>query len=191
MNELFGFSGRIGRGPWWLGQLLNSLGWAIGLMFAAEAIKDTGSGLYWILAAGSIIMAVWINLSGTVQRYHDRGKSGFWFFINLIPLIGWIIFFVELAFFPGTPGANRYGPPPGAGGVPAGKSVQNDPADDFDADTLIAKYKAEKLQAGSVAIGRQADLLAARPARHGSSWQAGGQETRSGFGQRSFGKRSG
>jgi uncharacterized membrane protein YhaH (DUF805 family) len=162
MDSFFGFSGRIGRGQWWLGQLLNCLGWAIGLMFAAEATKDTGRGLLWMLAGASIVLAVWINLSGTVQRYHDRGKSGFWFFINLIPLIGFIIFFVELAFFPGTDGSNRYGPPPGS------ESKRNNAREaegDFepgDADALIARHKAERPSGNSALSNKSAATTATR-----------------------------
>jgi hypothetical protein len=106
-------------------------------------------------------------------------------------LIGFIIFFVELAFFPGSPVANRYGPPPGAGGVPARKFAHGDPGDDFDADALIAKYQADKGQGNSISTGRQASHAAARPVQHSSWPQAGGQEPRPAFGQRSFGKRSG
>jgi uncharacterized membrane protein YhaH (DUF805 family) len=32
--------------------------------------------------------------------------------IVLIPLVGIIWFLVELGFLPGTPGPNRFGPPP-------------------------------------------------------------------------------
>jgi uncharacterized membrane protein YhaH (DUF805 family) len=100
MKELFGFSGRIGRRQYWTGQIFTTSLWAIGLIYAGEAAMGTRSELYWIVMAGSAVLAVWINLSSTIQRYHDRGKSGFWLFIILVPLVGFVILFVELAFFP-------------------------------------------------------------------------------------------
>ncbi len=45
----------------------------------------------------------------TVKRYHDRNKSGWWAWLVLIPVIGWLWQLVELGFFAGTPKANRYG----------------------------------------------------------------------------------
>ena len=47
-----------------------------------------------------------------IKRWHDRDKSGWWMLIVLIPLVGLIWFLVELGFLPGTPGPNRFGPPP-------------------------------------------------------------------------------
>jgi len=46
-----------------------------------------------------------------VRRLHDVGKSGWWIFIALIPLIGWIWQFV-LTVIDGQPCENRYGPNP-------------------------------------------------------------------------------
>jgi uncharacterized membrane protein YhaH (DUF805 family) len=47
-----------------------------------------------------------------IKRWHDRDKSGWWMLILLIPIVGAIWFLVELGFLPGTPGPNRFGPPP-------------------------------------------------------------------------------
>jgi uncharacterized membrane protein YhaH (DUF805 family) len=33
-----------------------------------------------------------------VKRWHDRGKHGYWVFINLIPLVGPIWALIELGF---------------------------------------------------------------------------------------------
>ena len=51
------------------------------------------------------------NLSKSIRRLHDTGRTGWWILIGLIPLIGWIvllIFYLEK----GDPGDNEYGPPP-------------------------------------------------------------------------------
>ncbi len=46
-----------------------------------------------------------------IRRLHDTDRSGWWWLIGIIPIIGWIILIFFLAS-PGTPGENRYGPPP-------------------------------------------------------------------------------
>jgi uncharacterized membrane protein YhaH (DUF805 family) len=121
MNLLFGFSGRIGRGQWWLGQLA-----IVGVLFlggmlivmgagtsAVDQIAANGSVLLVVLA--TIVLAVWINLACTVKRFHDRDKSGFWVLIIFVPYIGGIWQIVECGFLSGSPGSNNYGPPPGTG----------------------------------------------------------------------------
>ena len=119
MSNFFGFSGRIGRGTYWLSQLIVVL--IVSLVIAAAFVlaKDnrtsgndnTGSFLS-ILIIG-ILLNIAINVSVIVKRYHDRGKSGFWFWIVLLPF-GGIWQFIELGFVPGDEGENHYGPPPGS-----------------------------------------------------------------------------
>lgn len=45
------------------------------------------------------------------RRLHDIGKSGGWFFISLVPLVGWIILLVFLCK-DSEPGDNAYGSNP-------------------------------------------------------------------------------
>ncbi len=46
------------------------------------------------------------------KRWHDRGKSGWWSLIGLIPVIGGLWMLIELGFLKGTGGANQYGADP-------------------------------------------------------------------------------
>ena len=46
------------------------------------------------------------------KRWHDRGKSGWWTLIGLVPIIGGIWLLVELGFLRGTEGPNQYGNDP-------------------------------------------------------------------------------
>jgi uncharacterized membrane protein YhaH (DUF805 family) len=121
MDLLFGFSGRIGRLQWWLGQLAIVVLLIVGAVFifgvaaadptpagAMEAI--TGSGISGALVILTIlVLTTWINIATTVKRFHDRNKSGLWFLIVFIPYIGAIWQIVECGFLSGTPGANNYG----------------------------------------------------------------------------------
>ena len=47
----------------------------------------------------------------TVRRLHDIDRSGWWMLINLIPMIGLLVFIYWMTR-PGTEGANRFGAPP-------------------------------------------------------------------------------
>ncbi|WNW14053.1 DUF805 domain-containing protein [Pseudomonas sp. DTU_2021_1001937_2_SI_NGA_ILE_001] len=51
------------------------------------------------------------NLSFTIRRLHDTDLSGWWFLINYVPLVGPFIS-LWLMLQAGTPGDNRFGPPP-------------------------------------------------------------------------------
>jgi uncharacterized membrane protein YhaH (DUF805 family) len=51
------------------------------------------------------------GLSVQVRRLHDIDRSGWWYWLFLIPIVGWIILLVWNCKR-GTPGPNRYGPDP-------------------------------------------------------------------------------
>lgn len=53
-----------------------------------------------------------------VRRLHDTGRSGWWFFINFIPLIGPIVGLVFL-LLDGNIGTNKYGEDPKQNEYPA------------------------------------------------------------------------
>ncbi|GKY86303.1 DUF805 domain-containing protein [Sinisalibacter aestuarii] len=55
------------------------------------------------------------GISVAVRRLHDRDKSGWWYWLVLIPLVGIIILIVWFAT-EGTSGPNRYGEDPLGGG---------------------------------------------------------------------------
>ncbi|MGZ6041843.1 MAG: DUF805 domain-containing protein [Asticcacaulis sp.] len=54
------------------------------------------------------------TLAMIVRRLHDRNKSGMWAVFVLVPVLGQLWMVWELGLMPGTPGNNRYGPPPRA-----------------------------------------------------------------------------
>ena len=65
----------------------------------------------WIGYLVYIIVGMWITITISIKRFHDRGKSGWWILIMFIPLIGPLWWLIELGFFRGDPGPNAYGPP--------------------------------------------------------------------------------
>jgi len=135
MELLFGFSGRIGRGQWWLAQLailvviiaFVGIIAAVAQPNASDSLDNVGMGIVLLVGAG-VVLIVWINIASTVKRFHDRDKSGFWFFIVFVPYIGSLWQLVECGCLPGSTGTNNYGPPPGSGG----SSVYGDLSDELD-----------------------------------------------------------
>ena len=64
------------------------------------------------LLGGIYTLAVLIpSIAVSVRRLHDTDRSGWWFLINGIPLIGVIVFLVFTGQ-DGTPGDNQYGSSP-------------------------------------------------------------------------------
>lgn len=126
IQKFFGFQGRIGRGTWWLAQVVGipiiyivGISLMAGLVAASPAETAEELNLAWggsmiLVLVAAFIIGVWINFSSTIQRYHDRGKSGFWSLMLLVPFIGGIWVFIECGFCSGEDGTNQWGPPPGA-----------------------------------------------------------------------------
>ncbi len=105
------FSGRSRRMEYWYFVLFNII---VAIVLAGiDALLGTFSSSSSIgLLSGIYGLAVIIpSLAVTVRRLHDIDRSGWWIFINLIPLIGAIVLLV-FAVSEGTAGNNRYGPSP-------------------------------------------------------------------------------
>lgn len=106
MKKLFSFDGRISRSAYW------GLSVAIVVVFfIMSLLLSSESGGLVLLAAIGMILLVLISLATQVKRWHDRNKSGAWFFITFIPIVGPLWSLVELGFLAGTDENNQYGPP--------------------------------------------------------------------------------
>jgi uncharacterized membrane protein YhaH (DUF805 family) len=124
LRILFSPFGRIGRLAYWMASIFSfvALYAVVGLTSllpqpnTQAAAFDAHAGEYvflMILCLLVLILNFWWSIAISVKRWHDRGKSGLWYLINFIPLIGAIWQFVECGLLPGEPGVNRYGPPQG------------------------------------------------------------------------------
>jgi uncharacterized membrane protein YhaH (DUF805 family) len=112
----FGADGRIGRATYWLGWLILYGASFVGLLGVGvvDAIVRAilgPSGVWFGIVVIALYFAVLLvaNLSLWCKRWHDRGKSGWWSLIIVIPILGALWIVVELGFLPGTPGPNPYG----------------------------------------------------------------------------------
>jgi len=101
------FGGRARRKEYWMFVLFNML-----FVFAALVV-DYILGTFPLLYVLYILGIILPSIAVTVRRLHDVGKSGWWYFIVLIPIIG-AIWLLVLLCTDGTPGANSYGPSPKA-----------------------------------------------------------------------------
>ena len=101
------FDGRARRKEYWMFVLFN-------ILFAfAAVIVDYVVGTFPLFYAVYILGVIIPGIAVTVRRLHDTGKSGWWYFIVLIPIIGGIWLLVLLCT-DGTADANSYGPSPKA-----------------------------------------------------------------------------
>jgi len=125
MQNLFSFSGRLNRAKFWLILIATDLvmfvvfgvlavmGGSSMDMAADGSMPTIGGGIVGgIVALLVFVAAVWIGLAVGVNRYHDRGKTGWWVLIALVPVIGGLWYLIECGFLRGTVGPNIYGPDP-------------------------------------------------------------------------------
>jgi uncharacterized membrane protein YhaH (DUF805 family) len=113
-------SGRVGRGMWWLSQLVAAVTIGGGCL---AILGTTGNSTAMFLAGLAMVLGCWCNIVVSIKRYHDRNKSGWWYFVIMIPLVGGLWQLIELGFCSGDDGENNYGLPGGNGG---NKKVRDD-----------------------------------------------------------------
>ncbi len=114
------FNGRARRAEYWYFTLVNVLiilpFYIIGFVGAASdssAIAMLGFAVYGIAALGLLVP----GLAVAVRRLHDLNKSGWYYFIALIPIIGGIILLVWFCT-DGNRFTNNYGDDPKNPGTP-------------------------------------------------------------------------
>ncbi|MCH8184619.1 MAG: DUF805 domain-containing protein [Chloroflexi bacterium] len=105
------FNGRARRKEYWYFFLFSSIiGWVLLVIDAVIGTFSAEAGIG--LLSGIYTMAVLIPHIGVlVRRLHDTDRSGWWWLIGLIPLIGIVVLFVFLVQ-DSKPGENRYGSNP-------------------------------------------------------------------------------
>ena len=116
LNNYATFSGRARRSEFWFFALFNMI-FAIVAMGIDNVLGTTIKMGYGVsLPYGYIyliyVLAVFIpGLSVSVRRLHDVGKSGWMYFIVLIPIIG-AIWLLVLFFTDSQVGSNKWGENP-------------------------------------------------------------------------------
>jgi uncharacterized membrane protein YhaH (DUF805 family) len=100
-SNMFQFNGRASRSAfWWYGSLIFIIYVILAAIFG-DAVKVTALVyVVWLLAALA-------SVGVAVRRLHDTGRSGWWWAIGFIPLIGEIVLLVFFCL-EGTAGPNQY-----------------------------------------------------------------------------------
>ena len=105
------FAGRARRKEYWYFALFYTLIYlvliVIDIMTGTFVVEWGAGALAGIFMLGMIVPSI----SVMVRRLHDTDRSGWWWFLVLIPLLGGIWLLVLLVL-DGTPSDNRFGPDP-------------------------------------------------------------------------------
>lgn len=108
------FSGRAPRAEYWWFYLLMMIGYLIASIL--DSILGLGQmvGPYGVLAAVLALVLLVPSIAAGVRRLHDTDRSGWWWLIAFVPIVGIIVLIV---FFvtQGTIGSNRFGADPYGG----------------------------------------------------------------------------
>ena len=102
------FSGRARRKEYWMFCLFHMIFMIAAMVLdnlAGTAVEKIGYGLFYGVYALGVFLP---SLAVAVRRLHDTGKSGWFLFIGLIPLIGAIWLLVVLCS-DGESAGNKYG----------------------------------------------------------------------------------
>ncbi len=112
LSKFADFSGRARRREYWTFALVNCL-IAMLLLILGLAFGEDSPASNIMVTIFYLIMLV-PNLSVSVRRLHDIGKSGWYMFLSLIPLIGGLILLIW-SLMDSEPGENQYGKNPKEG----------------------------------------------------------------------------
>jgi uncharacterized membrane protein YhaH (DUF805 family) len=91
--------------------ILTSLDWSTSSDGTLEGSSGGGVSPLWTV----LFLILWLafilpSIAVSVRRLHDTDRSGWWYWIALVPCIGGIWYLV-LMVLPSTPGPNKYGAP--------------------------------------------------------------------------------
>lgn len=105
------FSGRARRKEYWMYVLFGVLFSVVAIILdnvLGLASEESGYGLIYVIYGLATMIP---GLAVSVRRLHDTGKSGWYFLVSLIPLIGgiWLLILMATA---GDTGENEYGADP-------------------------------------------------------------------------------
>ena len=108
-TDYFNFQGRARRKEYWMFTLFSSIIYTIFFIIFAKIMSSPNG---YIITVVIYTLAVFFpTLAVTVRRLHDINRSGWWYLLNFIPVIGVLIIFIFLVL-DSTPGDNNYGENP-------------------------------------------------------------------------------
>lgn len=124
LGKYASFTGRAPRSEFWffylfvvlgtivLNLLDSALGWVVDL--GSETIETASGPITFVNGDIGALSTIWAlvlilpYIAVTVRRLHDSDRSGWWWWIQLVPCAGFIVILVFM-LIPGTRGDNRFG----------------------------------------------------------------------------------
>jgi uncharacterized membrane protein YhaH (DUF805 family) len=103
-----GFSGRAARSEYWYWVLFVFIVNLALLMLDRAMFEDMVQGPFSGIFS---LLTLLPSIAVAVRRLHDVDRTGWWFLLVFIPVIGWIVLLVWFCT-KGTAGANRFGADP-------------------------------------------------------------------------------
>ena len=132
LHHFFSPSGRVDRQSWWLSVVV-----LLALLFVVNFGGIFWSAMYYCIAPPSDVdyarycpesdffrdpspitwwirhislpLGLWCTFAISTKRLHDQSVSAWWHLLNLIPIIGFLLWLVVLGFFAGDDVTNKYG----------------------------------------------------------------------------------
>ncbi len=110
LKNYTGFSGRAHRTEFWMFALISLvIGFVLGMIdLALGLIGPQGNGLISSIYGLAVLLP---SVAVGIRRLHDTDRSGLWYLLVFIPILGTIALIVFFAQ-EGTPAANRFGASP-------------------------------------------------------------------------------
>ncbi|WP_257167454.1 DUF805 domain-containing protein [Bradyrhizobium sp. SRS-191] len=102
LRFLFSFHGRISRSAYWLGLILP---FTLTFLMVVTVVPPLAFNEALLVL---FLLTLWPALAIGAKRCHDRGRSGWYQLIGLMPLVGQILLLIELGFRRGTDGPNHF-----------------------------------------------------------------------------------
>jgi uncharacterized membrane protein YhaH (DUF805 family) len=105
LKKFLDIKGRARRSEFWWFTVINAL---LGTVVAQ--FLDNALGTSFITPVFSYVI-LFASFAVAVRRLHDTGRSGLWYLLVIVPVLGWLVLFF---FWIGDSqsGANEYGPNP-------------------------------------------------------------------------------
>ena len=105
------FNGRARRSEYWYFTLFNLI---VSMVLSVLMRLTAGSVIFNLFRIIEVVFSLAILIPGLAvawRRLHDTGRSGAWYLLILIPIVGAIILIVWFCQ-DSQPGVNEYGPSP-------------------------------------------------------------------------------
>ncbi|WP_299921179.1 DUF805 domain-containing protein [uncultured Pelagimonas sp.] len=112
--KAFNISGRATRAEYWWVALIMFVFMAIAAVLDIYTITTAHVTNYNPLAYLTPVLLLLTFIPNTtilIRRLHDAGRSGMWYFVNSIPIVG-PIWLLVLLILPSEPEENQWGQPP-------------------------------------------------------------------------------